>query len=319
MKTKWKKPDLNGSLSPRSKNVDMQFGKTHICKHLIKNLVGTEIVSKSTNPVATKPDGGDVSVPPIVVPGQKKSSLSRINRSNSGGGYNINLGTLPNGKPIEMYMRSDPQHKETFKVNEREVRNMQSPLYAKSPKSKKHSIATNFVRDQQQGKVKLGYTTIFKSKDHHIVTGKGQERSTFSVFPNTTIAGDQTQKQKTMTLSFEKCKPRPGIVKDHFSPRWTHEKSFNENRFENINKDPKICSKINKSMEFSFDKQLDRSGEKHRDFGPDYDIKVPSITNSIPHFDRSPKRLVGEGYGGYIPTSVRGLSNNLQPAITVCN
>ena len=68
MKTKWKKPDLNGSLSPRSKNVDMQFGKTHICKHLIKNLVGTEIVSKSTNPVATKPEG-DNSVPPIVAPG----------------------------------------------------------------------------------------------------------------------------------------------------------------------------------------------------------------------------------------------------------
>lgn len=161
------------------------------------------------------------------------------------------------------------------------------------------------TRNSQESSVKTydtGYESIYKSQTHHLVAGKDPlDKDKLEIIPNSID-------YKTSHLHIDR---HPQSFKRYITNRAPLRINANENRFENIEKSPKIYSNThNPTANYEFDKMAPRdSGVSIYQASPyqmDYDRKdmqksaiMRRLDNGMVKFQKQPQRRIGEGFGGY--------------------
>lgn len=89
----------------------------------------------------------------------------------------------------------------------------------------------------------LGYQSIINTKNYHIINGRGSEKHTLAVVPNSISYGNY----KFKTNSFQKIHIGMKIPN-----RPNYEGVLNEHRFESFNQNPPIYTKSQRAPNFKF-------------------------------------------------------------------
>ena len=122
------------------------------------------------------------------------------------------------------------------------------PTAHRGQKCKFQSVQKPKVTSKLSAHVTLGYDHIMKTGDYHIIHGKGDEVANYQIVPNTTQYKERhLVSNRNKNLNLAKYSSRPPLLN-----------TLNENRFENINKDPSIFSKTMRVANFKFDRLVGR-------------------------------------------------------------
>jgi hypothetical protein len=115
----------------------------------------------------------------------------------------------------------------------------------------------------------MGYDSLFRTNNYHIVNGKDTLKGEYNIIPNTLDYQNKLFKIERHPEKFSTQRNRPPIASPRFPP--------NEKRFDNFDRSPSIHSKTIRHSNYSFDHYMPRVVEDTILKGPDFDIEYENV------------------------------------------
>jgi hypothetical protein len=159
----------------------------------------------------------------------------------------------------------------------------------------------------------MGYDSLFRTNNYHIVNGKNDQKGEYQIIPNSNDYQGKVFHVDRHPASFLKYGNRPPIANDRLPS--------NEKRFDNFDRSSRIHSDTIYHGNYKFEKQLPRVVEKtvfpKKEFMCEYDnvgeqneFLMRSLKTNCVSFDKQSIRNIGQSFGGYMTQSKNFLTQS---------